>query len=149
MIERGIFVSSWLAAEARRELGAFKQFLSFVRHGLYMSTCFSVDLLSEIYSETIVANPSAESPPTNPDHDILEVNGYLISGLVTSKIDGWFTGSLPQFNPGDLSYFRPPQNPGKGLEEVLQLARAALQDPSQTSWQPVGFLLKWIFTSFT
>jgi hypothetical protein len=112
-------------------------------------TRFSVDLLSEIYSETIVANPSAESPPTNPDHDILEVNGYLISGLVTSKIDGWFTGSLPQFNPGDLSYFRPPQNPGKALEEVLQLARAALQDPSQTSWQPVGFLLKWIFTSFT
>ncbi|KAG6381189.1 anaphase-promoting complex, cyclosome, subunit 4-domain-containing protein [Boletus reticuloceps] len=117
MIERGIFISSWLAAEARRELGAFKQFLSFIRH------------------ETIVANPSTESH-TNPDHDILEVNGYLISGLMASKIDEWFTGSLPQFNPGDLSYFRPPQSPGKALNEVLELARAALQDPSQTSWQP-------------
>ena len=149
MIERGIFISSWLAAEARRELGAFKQFLSFIRHGLYIFPRFPVDLQSEFCSETVTANPSAESPPTNPDHDILEANGYLISGLMTSKIDGWFTGSLPQFNPGDLSYFRPPQNSGEALEEVLQLARAALQDPSQTSWQPVGFLLKWIFTSFT
>lgn len=149
MIERGIFVSSWLAAEARKELGAFKQFLSFIRHGLYHTfTRFPVDLLSEIHSETIVANPSAESH-TNPDHDILEVNGYLISGLMSSKIDEWFTGSLPQFNPGDLSCFRPPQSSGKALDEVMQSARAALQDPSQTSWQPVGFLLKWIFMSFT
>ena len=149
MIECGIFISSWLAAEARRELGAFKQFLSFIRHGSYhLFAHFPVDLLSEIYSETIVANPSTESH-TNPDHDILEVNGYLISGLMASKIDEWFTGSLPQFNPRDLSYFRPPQSSDKTLDEMLLLARAALQDPSQTSWQPVGFLLKWIFTSFT
>lgn len=147
MIERGIFVASWLAAEARRELGAFKQFLSFIRHGLcHIFTRFPVGLLSEICLETIVANPSAESH-TNPDHDILEVNGYLISGLMTSKIDEWFTGSLPQFNPGDLSYFRPPRSSDKALDEVVQLARAALQDPSQTSWQPVGFLFKWISTS--
>lgn len=103
-------------------------------------------LLSEIYSETIVANPSAESH-TNPDHDILEVNGYLMSGLMTSKIDEWFTGSLPQFNPGDLSYFRPPRSSGKALDEVMELARAALQDPSQTSWQPVGFPFEWMSTS--
>lgn len=148
MIERGIFVSSWLAAEARKELGAFKQFLSFIRHGLYhMFTCFPIDPLSEIYSETIVANPSAESH-TNPDHDILEVNGYLISGLMTSTIDEWFTGSLPQFNPGDLSCFGPHQS-SMALDEVIQLARAALQDPSQTSWQPVGFLFEWIFMTFT
>lgn len=59
---------------------------------------------------------------------------------MSSEIDEWFTGSLPQFNPEDLSYFRPPQSSGKVLDEVLQLARAALQDSSQTSWQPVGFL---------
>ncbi|KAF9241365.1 anaphase-promoting complex, cyclosome, subunit 4-domain-containing protein, partial [Melanogaster broomeanus] len=114
MVERGIFISSWLAAEARRELGAFKQFLSFIRH---------------------VANPSAE-PHSNPDHDILEVNGYLMSGLMGSQIDRWFTGSAPRFDPGDLSYS--PQTPGSGktLDEALQLAYAALQDPSQTAWQP-------------
>lgn len=146
MIERGIFISSWLAVEARRELGAFKQFLSFIRHGLYYTFVhFPVDLLSKTCSETVVANPSAESH-TNPDHDILEVNGYLISGLLASKVDEWFTGSIPQFNPGDLSYFGAS---GKALDEVLQLARAALQDPSQTSWQPVGFLLKWVFMNFT
>ncbi|KIK94368.1 hypothetical protein PAXRUDRAFT_828088 [Paxillus rubicundulus Ve08.2h10] len=117
MIERGIFLSSWLAAEARRELGVFKQFLSFIRH------------------ETKVANPGAEPHP-NPDHDVLEVNGYLMSGLMVSQIDRWFTGSSPQFDPGDLSYS--PQTPSsdKTLDEALQLAHAALQDPSQTAWQP-------------
>ena len=146
MIERGIFVSSWLAAEARKELGAFKQFLSFIRYGpSYSFAHFAVVLLSEIFSETTVANPSTESH-NNPDHDILEVNGYLISGLMTSKIDEWFTGSFPQFSPGDLSYFGAPRSPGKAFDEVVQLARAALQDPSQTSWQPVGFTFKWIFT---
>ncbi|KAF9229304.1 hypothetical protein BS17DRAFT_689834 [Gyrodon lividus] len=117
MVERGIFVSSWLAAEARRELGVFKQFLSFIRH------------------ETIVANPSAESHP-NPDHDILEVNGYLMSGLMVSQIDRWFTGPAPQFNPGDLSYSPQTPNSGITLDEALQLAHAALQDASQTAWQP-------------
>ncbi|KIJ21731.1 hypothetical protein PAXINDRAFT_165137 [Paxillus involutus ATCC 200175] len=117
MIERGIFVSSWLAAEARRELGVFKQFLSFIRH------------------ETIVANPSTEPHP-NPDHDILEVNGYLMSGLMVSQIDRWFTGSAPQFDPGDLSYSPQTPSSSKTLDEALQLAHAALQDPSQTAWQP-------------
>ncbi|KAH7883604.1 anaphase-promoting complex, cyclosome, subunit 4-domain-containing protein [Phlebopus sp. FC_14] len=117
LAERGIFISSWLASEARRELGTFKQFLSFIRH------------------ETAVANPSAESHPST-DYDIMEVNGYLMSGLMASQIDRWFTGPAPQLNPGDLSYSPPTPNSGKTLEEALQLAHAALQDPSQTTWQP-------------
>ncbi|KIJ68430.1 hypothetical protein HYDPIDRAFT_106626 [Hydnomerulius pinastri MD-312] len=117
LAERGIFVSSWLATAARKELGAFKQFLSFIRH------------------ETIVANPGAESHP-NPDHDILEVNGYLMSGLMASQIDRWFTGLAPQFSPGDLSYSPQTPSSGKTLDEALQLAQTALQDPSQTAWQP-------------
>ena len=33
MVERGIFASAWLATEARKELRAFKQFLTFLRYG--------------------------------------------------------------------------------------------------------------------
>ncbi|KAG6335275.1 hypothetical protein ID866_3804 [Astraeus odoratus] len=113
MVERGIFVSAWLAAEARRELRAFKQFLTFIRYDAATSTLSGE---ARFYL----------------DFDILEVNGYLMSGLVTSQIDQWFTGSAPQFNPGDLF---PSQTP-KTLEEALQLAHTALQDPSQTAWQP-------------
>jgi len=76
------------------------------------------------------------------DFDILEVNGYLMSGLMGSQIDRWFTGSAPQFNPGDLFTSQTP----KTLDEALQSAHAALQDASQTAWQPVGCLFVWILT---
>lgn len=113
MVERGIFASAWLATEARKELRAFKQFLTFLRY------------------ETAAANMTGETQ-TFLDFDILEVNGYLMSGLMGSQIDRWFTGSAPQFNPGDLFTSQTP----KTLDEALRLAHAALQDASQTAWQP-------------
>lgn len=113
MVERGIFASAWLATEARKELRAFKQFLTFLRY------------------ETAAANMTGETQAFL-DFDILEVNGYLMSGLMGSQIDRWFTGSAPQFNPGDLFTSQTP----KTLDEALQSAHAALQDPSQTAWQP-------------
>ncbi|KAL4070952.1 anaphase-promoting complex, cyclosome, subunit 4-domain-containing protein [Scleroderma citrinum] len=113
MVERGIFASAWLATEARKELRAFKQFLTFIRY------------------ETAAANMTGETQAFL-DFDILEVNDYLMSGLMTSQIDRWFTGSAPQFNPGDLFTSQTP----KSLREALQLAHAALRDPSQTAWQP-------------
>lgn len=112
LVERGIFVSAWLAAEARKELRTFKQFLNFLRY------------------EMTVANMSGESQAFL-DYDILEVNNYLMSGLMDSQVDRWFTGSAPQFNSGELCTSQTP----KSLGEALGLAHAALQDPSQTAWQ--------------
>lgn len=85
--------------------------------------------------ETAAANMTGETQAFL-DFDILEVNGYLMSGLMGSQIDRWFTGPALQFNPGDLFTSQTP----KTLEEALQLGHAALRDPSQTAWQPVGFL---------
>ncbi|KAI6047625.1 anaphase-promoting complex, cyclosome, subunit 4-domain-containing protein [Pisolithus marmoratus] len=118
LVEHGIFVSAWLAAEAKKELRTFKHFLNFIRY------------------EMTVANMSGESQ-TFLDYDILEVNNYLMSGFMTSQIDRWFTGSAPQFNPGELCTSQTP----KSLDEALQLAHTAFQDPSQTAWQPVGISL--------
>lgn len=78
-----------------------------------------------------VANMSGESQAFL-DYDILEVNNYLMSGFMASQIDRWFTGSAPQFNPGDLCTSQTP----KSLDDALELARTAFQDPSQTAWQP-------------
>ncbi|KAI6031817.1 anaphase-promoting complex, cyclosome, subunit 4-domain-containing protein [Pisolithus microcarpus] len=75
LVERGIFVSAWLAAEAKKELRTFKQFLNFLRY------------------EMTVANMSGESQAFL-DYDILEVNNYLMSGLMDSQVDRWFTGVM-------------------------------------------------------
>ncbi|KAG2154867.1 anaphase-promoting complex, cyclosome, subunit 4-domain-containing protein [Suillus clintonianus] len=119
-LKQAVFVSNLLAFQARRELGSFKHFLSFLR-----------------YEITLAGNSSETRSP--PEHDILEVNHYLMSGLKTSQIDRWFTGPAPQFDPGDLGLPRHNTDTNKVLEEALEQAHAALQDPSQTSWQPVGF----------
>lgn len=116
-LKQGIFIANLLAFQARGELGSFKHFLSFLR-----------------YEITLAGNsPETRAPP---EHDILEVNHYLMSGLKTSQIDRWFTGPAPQFDPGDLGLPRHNTDTNKVLEEALEQAHTALQDPSQTSWQP-------------
>jgi anaphase-promoting complex subunit 4 len=116
-LKQGIFTANLLAFQARGELGSFKHFLSFLRYEIALAG----------------NSPETRSPP---EHDILEVNHYLMSGLKTSQIDRWFTGPAPQFDPGDLGLPRHNTNTNKVLEEALEQAHTALQDPSQTSWQP-------------
>lgn len=116
-LKQGIFIANLLAFQARGELRSFKHFLSFLR-----------------YEITLAGNSPETRPP--PEHDILEVNHYLMSGLKTSQIDRWFTGSAPQFDPGDLGLPQHNTDTNKVLEEALEQAHTALQDPSQTSWQP-------------
>lgn len=49
------------------------------------------------------ANKDADvhTPPSR--HDVLEVNEYLMSGLVVSSIDRWFMGTLPKFSLSELA----------------------------------------------
>ncbi|KAG1750010.1 anaphase-promoting complex, cyclosome, subunit 4-domain-containing protein [Suillus paluster] len=116
-LKQAIFIAHLLAFQARGELGSFKHFLSFLRYEIALAG----------------NSPDTRSPP---EHDILEVNHYLMSGLKTSQIDRWFTGPAPQFDPGDLGLPRHNTDTNKVLEEALEQAHTALQDPSQTSWQP-------------
>ncbi|KAJ7783806.1 anaphase-promoting complex, cyclosome, subunit 4-domain-containing protein [Mycena maculata] len=106
---RAIFIATWLAAVARRELSRFKEFITWLR-----------------------AQTAAISSPTEFQsqlrHDILEVNNYLMSGLVVSSVDKWFMGPVPQFNARELGILD--GNPD--LRTSLEHARAAV---GQTKWQ--------------
>ncbi|KAJ6519839.1 anaphase-promoting complex, cyclosome, subunit 4-domain-containing protein [Mycena sanguinolenta] len=105
---RAIFIASWLAAVARRELSRFKEFLTWIR--------------AETAANT---QPDIHTPLR---HDILEVNNYLMSGLVVSSIDKWFMGPVPQFNPHELGIVD--GNPN--LRITIEQARTAVD---QTKWQ--------------
>lgn len=63
-------------------------------------------------------------------HDTLEVNNYLMSGLVVSSIDKWFMGPVPQFDPKDLGI----ADAGTNLNSAIEQARIAA---GQTKWELV------------
>ncbi|KAJ7706158.1 anaphase-promoting complex, cyclosome, subunit 4-domain-containing protein [Mycena rosella] len=106
---RAIFIASWLAAIARRELSRFKEFIMWLR------------------SETAAVNPPSDFHP-QIRHDTLEVNNYFMSGLVVSSIDKWFMGPVPQFNPQEFGIV----NGDAGLRAATEHARTAA---GQTKWQ--------------
>ncbi|KAJ7169881.1 anaphase-promoting complex, cyclosome, subunit 4-domain-containing protein [Mycena filopes] len=99
---RAIFIASWLAAVARRELSRFKEFIIWIR------------------AETTAVNPPSEYHP-QLRHDVLEVNNYFMSGLVVSSIDKWFMGPVPQFNPRELGI----GDSNIKLRTTIEQARAA------------------------
>lgn len=78
-------------------------------------------------------NPATETRPI-PEYDLLEVNHYLMSGLVVSSIDKWFMGPIPQFSPEDLGV------PGdkQDLQSAIKRAQAVASDPVHIAWQTVG-----------
>jgi anaphase-promoting complex subunit 4 len=84
-------------------------------------------------SESIISNTNIENTPS-PRHDILEVNNYLMSGLLVSSIDKWFMGPVPRFSPRDLGV--PGDN--QDLHMLLKRAKTVVDDPAQTAWQLVG-----------
>ena len=80
------------------------------------------------------APSTAEGHPT-PRHDILEVNNYFISGLMSSEVDRWFEGEIPKFQAHDLCVPEPGDGP---LDDVLERATRAALNPSYLSWQTVS-----------
>ncbi|KAL0571815.1 hypothetical protein V5O48_010145 [Marasmius crinis-equi] len=111
LLKRGIILSNWLASVARSELNRFKEFISWLRF------------------EIAAANPSNETPPPI-QHDILEVNQYLMSGLESSSIDKWFTGAVPGFSLQELGI------PAHDLllSTALHDARETLTRSDQLAW---------------
>ncbi|KAF8078603.1 anaphase-promoting complex, cyclosome, subunit 4-domain-containing protein [Lyophyllum atratum] len=119
LISRTIVLAAWLAATARRDLFRFREFISWLRF------------------ETSAANPANDNAPP-PRHDILEVNNYFISGLLTSSIDQWFIGPVPEFSLQDMGV------PGgdRSVVDVLERARTVAQDPTQMTWINNSHLLQ-------
>jgi anaphase-promoting complex subunit 4 len=80
------------------------------------------------------ANSVNESHPILR-HDILEVNAYLMSGLVVSSIDKWFIGPVPKFTPRDLGI---PVEDTRPFKLVLEQIHNVAGDPRQFDWQAVS-----------
>ncbi|KAJ3508934.1 hypothetical protein NLJ89_g5481 [Agrocybe chaxingu] len=113
LASRGIILANWLAAESRKQLGCFKEFIAWLRYE--------------------VGNVNSPNEGNVPRYDILEVNNYLTSGLVNSAIDSWFTGPVPQFRLRDLGIPEPEKD---GLDEDMEYAREVANDPALLmAWQ--------------
>lgn len=85
--------------KARQELLRFREFISFLRYG--DRCCFLFHICNNNNNNNNVE--CSRGHPSNPDmhtilprHDILEVNSYLLSGLINSPIDLSFIGAVPQ-----------------------------------------------------
>ncbi|KAI0778173.1 anaphase-promoting complex, cyclosome, subunit 4-domain-containing protein [Trametes elegans] len=111
--ENAIVLSAWMTATARKELVKFKEFMKWLRY------------------EINRVNATDNNIP-RPQHDILEVNDYLTSGLVVSQIDKWFMGPAPWFKSESLGV---PQNTNISL--AIRKARTALNRWDQTVHEDV------------
>ncbi|KAG6851048.1 hypothetical protein H0H93_002940 [Arthromyces matolae] len=100
LLSRMILLLALLASTARLELSRFKAFLHWLRF------------------ETSALNPSSDNVP-QLRHDVLEVNNYFISGLASSPIDQWFTGSMRQLSLSEPSY-----DSSRSLSEVVEEAQS-------------------------
>jgi anaphase-promoting complex subunit 4 len=141
-IGRGILLASWLAGAARQELARFREFMAWLRYG---KECIDGrvpvhNICPEITRST--QNESHSHPP--PRFDILQVNEYMMSGLVDSQIDKWFLGPVPKFSAEDFSITGPKAN----LEEVLERARRVANDPAEIAWRHVRAFKLNLFQGF-
>jgi len=67
-------------------------------------------------------------------YDIMQANEYMISGLVESILDKWFSGQAPKFSLEELGSV----GGGTGdLREVMERARKVANDPAGIEWQHV------------
>ena len=65
----------------------------------YVHTAFLRPGPSDVnFQETSRANAAGDHHNPRPQHDILEVNEYLMSSLPASPIDKWFTGLAKPVN---------------------------------------------------
>ena len=86
----------------------------------------------EATKATTPTETQSQLPPSR--HDPLDVNDYLMSGLVVSSIDKWFMGPVPQFSLEDLGV-----PPIRDLASSLKASREALANPKDNFvWPPVS-----------
>jgi anaphase-promoting complex subunit 4 len=128
-----LYLGTGLAMKAREELGRFKEFVMWLRHG-------ERDELHNILTyrsiETQRAQNSANEAQGTPvfKHDPSDVTRYLESGLVVSEVDRWFEGD----EPGDevlTTFMNPISCPGlllKTLDRVENLLQGG-EDSVRTS----------------
>lgn len=85
---------------------------------------------ADLFEETTPSPTDTNAGPIPQKHDLLDVSDYLDSGLATSPIDQWFTGSHPTFKPSEL-----PKPAVEGVRSAVAKARLSLKQGLK--WPPV------------
>ncbi|KZS92983.1 hypothetical protein SISNIDRAFT_92439 [Sistotremastrum niveocremeum HHB9708] len=112
-----IHVNIWLAAAAREELSRFREFMTWLR------------------MEAGRANMSPNEASTtgiSPKHDPLQTNEYIMSGLVSSQLDRWFTGEPARYSLSEMAGVFP-----KAFDKVLDTALKTATSRTEVSWDQV------------
>ena len=94
-----------------------------------------------VYVAEIAKNAQAPDSQVHiaPRYDIMQANEYMMSGLVESILDKWFSGQAPKFSLEELG------NVGEGtgdLTQVMERARKVANDPTGIEWQHVRLCAK-------
>jgi hypothetical protein len=89
--------------------------------------------------EVAVLSPNNTGTRPAVEHDILEVNNYIMSGLMVSSIDKWFMGPVPRFTPQDLGV----PSDDYGLHKALASCHTAINDKTFLEWQGVRIMKFW------
>ena len=135
LIGRAIVCASWLAATTRREWTRFKEFIAWIRTGTVHCCIFvlgdSIERCACSLESARASKSDSEAQPAQ--HDLLEVNEYLVSGLAVSSIDKWFMGPVPRFTPQDLGV----PSDDYGLHKALASCHTAINDKKYLEWQGV------------
>jgi anaphase-promoting complex subunit 4 len=130
-----ILLASWLAGAARQELARFKEFVGWLRYG---RSCAQINADFDSYQIDTEITKNAQTDLHNhppPRFDILQVNEYIMSGLVDGQIDKWFLGPTPKFSTEDIGI----SGPNVNVAEVLERSRQFAQDPTKTAWRHVKY----------
>ena len=108
---------------------------------MYSASLVNQAWMSDLVHVAEIAK-NAQAPDSQihipPRHDIMQANEYMISGLVESVLDKWFSGQVPKFSLEELGSV----GGGTGdLTEVMERAREVANDPAGIEWQHVGSCL--------
>ncbi|KAG8951639.1 hypothetical protein FRC04_005927 [Tulasnella sp. 424] len=114
LCHRAIELSEWLSKTAEIEFERFHEFMRWMK------------------AETSRVTDGVVGDLRPPTYDPLEVSEYLDHGLLSSSLDKWFLGPMPQLNPSEAVRPSIPRSMADLLAEVNTVVDEEGEDP----WRP-------------
>ncbi|KAG8962414.1 hypothetical protein FRC00_009620 [Tulasnella sp. 408] len=144
LCHRAIELSEWLSKTAEIEFERFHEFMRWMKAGssYYNLTRFGTSSLhlpqrltesfDLMFVETSRVTDGVVGDLRAPTYDPLEVSEYLDHGLLSSSLDKWFVGPLPQVNPSEVVR---PSNP-RSMADLLAEVNNVVDEEGEDPWRP-------------
>ncbi|KIO23930.1 hypothetical protein M407DRAFT_26630 [Tulasnella calospora MUT 4182] len=114
LCHRAIELSEWLSKTAEIEFERFHEFMRWMK------------------AETSRVTDGVVGDLRAPTYDPLEVSEYLDHGLLSSSLDKWFVGPMPQLNPSEVVR---PSNP-RSMADLLAEVNTVVDEEGEDPWRP-------------